>query len=205
MCHVRPGGASAGSRACWHAPATVYSISRSSSTTRERWGGCALTRQGRCGFVGETASGAVLALEGIRLKNDGCSLHRVFMSLLMDLMLLPVYSFILSNLAVISGKTPNGRKVYNLVRRFSLIHLSSGSLRKCKTLFDAYKRTVAPAIFCAAHARLSPRAHASTTLGPAPADRRPRAQRRRRSWWRACPDRRAARLAGRRWQECRCG
>jgi hypothetical protein len=33
-------------------------------------------------------------------------------------MVLPVYSFILSYLAVISGKAPNGWKVYNLVRRF---------------------------------------------------------------------------------------
>ena len=43
--------------------------------------------------------------------NDGRSLGRAFISLLKDPMLLPVYIFILSYLAVISGNASNGRKV----------------------------------------------------------------------------------------------
>ena len=56
--------------------------------------------------------------EVIRSKNAGRPLRRAFIRPQKDPMLLPVYNFILSYLAVISGNAPDGRKVYNVVWRF---------------------------------------------------------------------------------------
>ncbi len=53
----------------------------------------------------------VLATEVIRSKNDRCPLRGAFFRLLKSPMLLSVYIFILSYLAVIGGNAPNGRKV----------------------------------------------------------------------------------------------
>ena len=47
----------------------------------------------------------------VRKKTAALSLRRAFMSLLKDPMLLSVYIFILSYLAVIRGNAPNCRKV----------------------------------------------------------------------------------------------